>query len=154
MSPESELDPQEFGEVAEEVVVTSEDLPDTGSSNAVSLPDHDYNIYRVNRRARAAAKAADALAIDAQGKRNLDDQMEAVAQSVAAAAQEKEKLKRKRGSQTVMEKSIYQVNNLRKGNLINFLFLLTAATATGKRYPVAQLYARGNYQTEQSRGEE
>ena len=107
MSPESELDPQEFGEVAEEVVVTSEDVPNAGSSNAVSLPDHDYNIYRVNRRARAAAKAADALCIDAQGKRNLDDQMEAVDQSVAAAAQEKEKLKRKRGSQTVIVRFIF-----------------------------------------------
>lgn len=105
LSPESEAD-QDFGAVAEEVVVTSEETLASGSGGAgdpPSLPDHDYNIYRVNRKAKAAAKAAaEAAGLDVQGRRNLDEQMEAVAQSVAAAAQEKEKLKRKRGVQTVM----------------------------------------------------
>lgn len=77
--------------------------------DAPSLPDHDYNIYRVNRKAKAAAKAAaEAVGLDVQGRRNLDEQMEAVAQSVAAAAQEKEKLKRKRGG-NIQNVNIYHL---------------------------------------------
>lgn len=80
--------------MAEEVVVTSED-PIASSSS--SLPDHDYNIYRFMKRTTVStAPTADAL--DA---RNQDEQMEAVAQSVAAAAQEKEKLKRKKTNTSV-----------------------------------------------------
>jgi len=85
--------------------------------DAPSLPDHDYNIYRVNRKAKAAAKAAaEAVGLDVQGRRNLDEQMEAVAQSVAAAAQEKEKLKRKRGG-TIQNVNIDSFNL--KYNCIN-----------------------------------
>lgn len=96
LSPDSDVE-QEYGEVAEEVVVTSEEpIAGGSSSNATSLPDHDYNIYRVNKKNKVAAASASEATTDVQ-----DEQMEAVAQSVAAAAQEKEKLKRKRGAQSV-----------------------------------------------------
>ena len=95
MSPDSDVE-QEYGEVAEEVVVTSEEPTAGSSSNATSLPDHDYNIYRVNKKTKAIATNMTEAESGFQ-----DEQMEAVAQSVAAAAQEKEKLKRKRGGQSV-----------------------------------------------------
>lgn len=95
MSPESDVE-QEYGEVAEEVVITSEEPTAGSSSNATSLPDHDYNIYRVSKKTKVAPVSASETTTDVQ-----DEQMEAVAQSVAAAAQEKEKLKRKRGGQSV-----------------------------------------------------
>lgn len=95
LSPDSDLD-QEYGEVAEEVVVTSEEpIAGSSSTNATSLPDHDYNIYRINKKTKAVVVNSTE---DMSGLQ--DEQMEAVAQSVAAAAQEKEKLKRKRGGQT------------------------------------------------------
>ena len=92
-SAESDLEP-EYGEVAEEVVVTSEEPVATSSS---SLPDHDYNIYQFSK--KTAASCSDHVDVVA---RDQDEQMEAVAQSVAAAAQEKEKLKRKRTNQPVI----------------------------------------------------
>lgn len=100
MSPDSDVE-QEYGEVAEEVVITSEEPTAGTSSNATSLPDHDYNIYRVNKKTKIAVASISEAASDVQ-----DEQMEAVAQSVAAAAQEKEKLKRKRGGQPV-KKNIF-----------------------------------------------
>jgi hypothetical protein len=66
------------------------------SSNTTSLPDHDYNIYRVNKKTKAVV-----VNVNEETTVLQDEQMEAVAQSVAAAAQEKEKLKRKRGGQAV-----------------------------------------------------
>ena len=102
LSPGDSDADQDFGTVAEEVVVTSEEALPSSSRDPPSLPDHDYNIYRVNRKAKAAATAAaEAVTLDGHGKRIQDEQMEAVAQSVAAAAQEKEKMKRKRGGQAV-----------------------------------------------------
>lgn len=84
--------------MAEEVVVTSEEpIAGSSSTNATSLPDHDYNIYRINKKTKAVVVNSTE---DMSGLQ--DEQMEAVAQSVAAAAQEKEKLKRKRGGQTVV----------------------------------------------------
>lgn len=94
MSPDSDVE-QEYGEVAEEVVITSEEPVAGSSSNTSSLPDHDYNIYRVNKKNKVA------VVNTTESTEVQDEQMEAVAQSVAAAAQEKEKLKRKRGTQMV-----------------------------------------------------
>ncbi|XP_046439943.1 uncharacterized protein LOC124191035 isoform X2 [Daphnia pulex] len=93
LSPDSDVE-QEYGEVAEEVVVTSEEPTAGSSSNTTSLPDHDYNIYRVNKKTKAVV-----VNVSEEASGLQDEQMEAVAQSVAAAAQEKEKLKRKRGGQ-------------------------------------------------------
>jgi len=97
-STESDVEP-EFGEVAEEVVVTSEEP--VASSSSSSLPDHDYNIYQFNKRASTGANSLSGSGGHNNQVRNQDEQMEAVAQSVAAAAQEKEKLKRKRTTQGV-----------------------------------------------------
>lgn len=102
MSQDGIVAVQEYGEVAEEVVVTSEDPVVDSPTEVVqatsSLPDHDYNIYRANKKSKLFV-APDVTGDDST--RNQDEQMEAVAQSVAAAAQEKEKLRRKRGGQTV-----------------------------------------------------
>ena len=76
--------------------MTSEEPTAGSSSNTTSLPDHDYNIYRVNKKTKAVV-----VNVSEEASGLQDEQMEAVAQSVAAAAQEKEKLKRKRGGQTV-----------------------------------------------------
>lgn len=93
---------QEYGEVAEEVVITSEDPVMESTSEVVpavtSLPDHDYNIYRANKKSKLFVPPD---VSNDEALRNQDEQMEAVAQSVAAAAQEKEKQKRKRGAQPV-----------------------------------------------------
>ncbi len=78
------------------MVVTSEEPTAGSSSNTTSLPDHDYNIYRVNKKTKAVV-----VNVSEETSGLQDEQMEAVAQSVAAAAQEKEKLKRKRGGQAV-----------------------------------------------------
>lgn len=77
-------------------MVTSEEPIAGSSSNTTSLPDHDYNIYRVNKKTKAVV-----VNVNEETTVLQDEQMEAVAQSVAAAAQEKEKLKRKRGGQAV-----------------------------------------------------
>jgi len=97
-STESDVEP-EFGEVAEEVVVTSEEP--VASSSSSSLPDHDYNIYQFNKKTSTGANNFSGSSGNTHQTRNQDEQMEAVAQSVAAAAQEKEKLKRKRTTQGV-----------------------------------------------------
>ncbi|EFX89241.1 hypothetical protein DAPPUDRAFT_232930 [Daphnia pulex] len=100
LSPDSDVE-QEYGEVAEEVVVTSEEPTAGSSSNTTSLPDHDYNIYRVNKKTKAVV-----VNVSEEASGLQDEQMEAVAQSVAAAAQEKEKLKRKRGGQAQQSSGI------------------------------------------------
>lgn len=117
---------QEYGEVAEEVVVTSEDpLIETTSEvmpTVISLPDHDYNIYRANKKSKLFV----APEVSNDEHRNQDEQMEAVAQSVAAAAQEKEKQKRKRGGQTVISDS---------PSIVDLLFtIMCLLKATGKQY--------------------
>ena len=84
-------------------MVTSEEPIAGSSSNTTSLPDHDYNIYRVNKKTKAVV-----VNVNEETTVLQDEQMEAVAQSVAAAAQEKEKLKRKRGGQAV--RKIYQLS--------------------------------------------
>lgn len=127
-------------------MITSEEPVPGTSTNTTSLPDHDYNIYRVNKKTKVIPNSDDNEAL---GRCNQDEQMEAVAQSVAAAAQEKEKQKRKRGAQAVLSFFLSDVS-ISPIRLKCFFLLYLCFVATRKRYSTAQFHAGRDDQAEQS----